>query len=100
MPSRDGAVPEIRNRGTLECDAKALDDADPDAGDAQRPVARTPPGSGVLPGEQPAVEEQDGQLDENHRGGHQKLEGVCDLRRRSGVSRRIRHHPDVGSDSL
>lgn len=89
MPSRNGAVPEIRNRGALECDAEALDDADPDAGDAERQVARTPPGSGVLPGEQPAIEEQDGQLDENHRGGHQKLEGVCDLRRRSGVSRQI-----------
>ena len=80
MPSRDGAVPEIRSRGALECDAKALDDADPDAGDAERQMARTPPGSCVLPGEQAAVEEQDGQLDEDHRGGHQELEGVCDLR--------------------
>ena len=84
VASGDGAIPKKSNRRALESDAKALNDADGHAGDAECHVAGAPSGSCVLAGKKASVEEENGEFDEDHCGSYEELECVCELGAKRG----------------
>lgn len=79
VASGNSTIPEKRNGRALESDAKALNDADHYTGDAECHVAGAPSGSCIFAGEKTAVEEENGEFDEDHCGRHEELECVCEL---------------------